>query len=145
MARPTTPLIAVDIIIEYKGGIVLIERKNEPLGWAIPGGFVDVGESLEEAGIREAKEETSLDVTLNHLLYVYGKPDRDPRGQTVTVVYTASGAGQLKGADDAKAAHVFTVETLPDNLVFDHREVLSDYFAFMRTGARPLPDPKHPK
>ncbi len=145
MARPTTPLIAVDIIIEYQGGIVLIERRNAPHGWAIPGGFVDVGEPLEKAAVREAREETSLDVTLKDLLYVYGKPERDPRGHTATLVYTAAGTGQLKGADDAKAARVFTRETLPDDLAFDHREVLSDYFTFMRTGRRPTPDPNRPK
>lgn len=145
MARPTTPLIAVDIIIEYQGGIVLIERRNEPHGWAIPGGFVDVGEPLEKAAVREAREETSLDVTLGQLLYVYGKPDRDPRGHTVTLVYTGRGRGHLKGADDAKSAAVFSAETLPGNLVFDHKEVLSDYFTFMRTGVRPAPDPNRPK
>jgi len=86
MGKPVTPLIAVDVIIEYQGGIVLIERKNEPFGWAIPGGFVDVGEPLERAAVREAMEETSLKVELRELLYVYGKPTRDRRGHTVSLV-----------------------------------------------------------
>jgi ADP-ribose pyrophosphatase YjhB (NUDIX family) len=87
MARPVCPLIAVDVIIEIDGRIVLIERKNYPPGWAIPGGFVDVGESVEAAAIREMREETGLDVELTDLLGVYSRPDRDPRGHTVSIVY----------------------------------------------------------
>jgi ADP-ribose pyrophosphatase YjhB (NUDIX family) len=145
MARPVTPLIAVDIIIEYGEGIVLIERRNEPPGWALPGGFVDEGEPLEEAAVREAREETSLDVTLRELLYVYGKPSRDPRGSTVSVVYTALGQGDLKASDDAKSAGVFSLDSLPGALAFDHREIIADYFAFARTGLRPAPSPDRPK
>ena len=92
-----TPLLTVDIIIRYQDGIVLIERKNPPPGWALPGGFVDVGESLEEAAIREAKEETSLDVTLVEQFHAYSKPGRDPRFHTVTMVFIADGKGTLKG------------------------------------------------
>ena len=145
MAKPVTPIVAADVIIEYGEGIVLIERKNEPYGWAIPGGFVDVGESLERAAVREALEETSLHVELREMLYVYGKPGRDPRGHTVTVVYIGEGTGRLKAADDAKGARVFTYETLPDNLAFDHREIIADYFTFIQTGQRPAPDVSIPR
>ena len=137
--------MAVDIIIEYGEGIVLIERKNEPLGWALPGGFVDEGESLEAAAVREAREETSLQVTLRELLYAYGKPRRDPRGHTISVVYIAEGRGHLLAADDAKGARLFPFDTLPDRLAFDHREILADYLTFIRTGQRPLPDKDRPK
>ncbi|MCX5803690.1 MAG: NUDIX hydrolase, partial [Proteobacteria bacterium] len=92
-----TPLLTVDIIIRYKGGIVLIERKNPPPGWALPGGFVEVNESLEEAAIREAKEETSLDVKLIEQFHTYSKPGRDPRFHTVSVVFIGDGEGILKG------------------------------------------------
>jgi len=145
LGKPVTPLVAVDIIIEYRERIVLIERKNEPLGWAIPGGFVDEGESLEAAAMREALEETSLRVTLRDLLYVYGKPRRDPRGSTVSVVYIAEGRGRLHAADDAKGAGLFSADILPDDLVFDHREILADYFTFLRTGQRPRPLKARPK
>jgi 8-oxo-dGTP diphosphatase len=145
MEKPVTPIIAVDVIIEYHDGIVLIERKNEPHGWAIPGGFVDVGEPLEQAAAREAREETMLHVGLRELLYVYGKPNRDRRGHTVSVVYIGEGTGRLKAADDAKGAGVFHFEDLPSHLAFDHREILADYFMFIQTGSRPIPDKNRPK
>jgi ADP-ribose pyrophosphatase YjhB (NUDIX family) len=145
MPRPTTPLLTVDVIIEYGGGIVLIERKNEPYGWAIPGGFVDEGESLEQAAVREAREETSLDVTLRDMLYIYGKPARDPRGHTASVVYIGRGSGELRGQDDAKNARVFVPGAFPDQIVFDHKEILADYFTFIKTGRRPVPDIHKPK
>jgi 8-oxo-dGTP diphosphatase len=145
MARPTTPLIAVDIIIEYQDGIVLIDRKNEPFGWAVPGGFVDVGEPLEVAAVREAREETSLDIEIRELFYVYGKPARDRRGHTVSVIYIAEGTGKLKAADDAKKASVFHYEDLPSHLAFDHREIIADYFTFIQTGDRPVPNVKQPR
>ncbi len=145
MAKPVTPLIAADIIIEYKNGIVLIERKNEPYGWALPGGFVDVDESLEAAAVREAREETSLEVALRALLYIYGKPGRDPRGHAVSVVYIATGSGTLSASDDAKDAGVFAPDQLPDPIAFDHREIIADYCAFLRTGNRPAPNPANPK
>lgn len=145
MGTPVTPLIAVDVIIQYQGGIVLIERKNDPFGWAIPGGFVDVGEPLEQAAVREALEETSLNVELKELLYVYGKPKRDRRGHTVSLVYVGEGAGVLNAADDAKAASVFHENDLPSPLAFDHHEIISDYFTFIRTGARPAPRVSQPK
>ncbi|HBE45466.1 MAG TPA: NUDIX hydrolase [Deltaproteobacteria bacterium] len=134
-----TPLLTVDNIIRYRGGIVLIERKNPPSGWALPGGFVDTGESLEEAAIREAKEETSLDVTLVEQFHVYSKPGRDPRFHTVTVVFIADGKGTLKGKDDARKAEVFTEVTLPQKIAFDHRTIIEDYFAYCKSGNRPKP------
>ena len=127
------PTPTVDIIIEVEGGgIVLIMRKNEPIGWAIPGGFVDYGESLENAAIREAKEETSLDVTLTGQLHTYSKPDRDPRQHTISTVFTAEGRGTPMAADDAAEIGIFTENTLPDPIMFDHREILSDYFRMVR-------------
>jgi len=145
MGRPTTPCVTVDIIIEYEDGIILIERKYEPYGWALPGGFVDIGESLEQAAVREALEETSLHVELRELLYVYGKPSRDRRGHTVSVVYIAEGKGHLKAADDAKGARVFSSENLPDRLAFDHKEIIADYYTFVQTGDRPMPDIDAPR
>jgi ADP-ribose pyrophosphatase YjhB (NUDIX family) len=123
------PLPTVDIIIELKGrGIVLIKRQNPPYGWAIPGGFVDYGESLEEAAVREAKEETSLDVTLKRQMHTYSKPDRDPRHHTITTVYTATAQGEPKAADDAADIGIFTKDNLPAPLAFDHSQILDDYF-----------------
>ena len=122
------PLPTVDIIIEVKGGIVLIERKNSPYGWAIPGGFVDYGESVEACAVREAREETGLNVRLKDLLYVYSRPDRDPRHHTLTTVFIATADGMPIAADDAKSAGVFSAQTLPIPLVFDHADILADYF-----------------
>jgi 8-oxo-dGTP diphosphatase len=135
-----TPLLTVDIIIRYQDGIVLIERKNPPPGWALPGGFVDVGESLEEAAVREAKEETSLDVGLVEQFHAYSKPGRDPRFHTVTMVFIANGKGTLKGRDDARKAEFFTGENLPDQIAFDHGQIIADYFNYLKTGKKP--DPK---
>jgi len=128
MSEYRNPFPTVDIIIEVEGGIVLIERKNPPHGWAIPGGFVDYGETVEAAAVREAKEETSLDVKLTRLLGVYSDPSRDPRSHTISTVYVAIADGQPVAADDAADAGVFTENTLPENVVFDHREILRDYF-----------------
>jgi len=126
------PVPTVDIIIEYKGGIVLIERKNFPYGWALPGGFVDYGESLEDAAVREAKEETNLDVKLICQLQTYSDPGRDPRQHTISTVFIAKGEGELKGKDDAKNAKVFSPENIPENLAFDHKKILEDYFRFKK-------------
>ena len=134
------PLLTVDIIIELpNGGIVLIERKNPPQGWALPGGFVDYGESIEKAAAREAKEETSLDVRLVEQFYTYSDPARDPRHHTVSTVFIATAQGKPHGADDAKSAGVYNESQLPNPVVFDHRRILSDYFYFKKTGKRPRP------
>lgn len=122
------PVPTVDIIIEHGGGIVLIKRKNPPPGWALPGGFVDYGESLEAAAAREAKEETGLDIELQRQFHTYSEPGRDPRMHTITTVYLAKADGTLRSGDDAKAADVFTGQTLPPDIAFDHRSILEDYF-----------------
>jgi 8-oxo-dGTP diphosphatase len=138
MPTPTTPLIAVDIIIELidrtDRPIVLIERKNPPYGWAIPGGFVDIGETLEQAAIREAKEETCLDVTLTCLLGNYSNPSRDARHHTVSAVYIAQAQGDPKAADDAAHLQLYTPHNLPESLAFDHTTILDDYIRYLKTG-----------
>jgi 8-oxo-dGTP diphosphatase len=143
MPRPVTPLLAVDTIIELTDRpgrpIVLIQRRNPPLGWAIPGGFVEVGETVEHAAIREAREEVSLEARLVALLGVYSDPRRDPRGHTVTVVYVAQAQGVPKAADDAASVGVFAPQALPGELAFDHAEVLRDYLRFRRAGEPPPP------
>jgi 8-oxo-dGTP diphosphatase len=119
----------VDIIIEIeKRGIVLIKRKNSPRGWALPGGFVDYGETLEAAACREAKEETGLSVELVRQLHTYSDPARDPRHHTITTVFIARSTGTPVAADDAKEIDVFTKENLPQPLMFDHAKILADYF-----------------
>ena len=133
------PLLTVDIIIEIDDGIVLIERKNIPHGWAIPGGFVDYGESVETAAVREAKEETSLDVVLTEQFYTYSDPRRDARHHTVSTVFIATANGKPRGADDAKVARLFRENDLPQPIVFDHEQILRDYFVFKKTGRRPKP------
>src|SRR5580698_1820486 len=112
MPRPVCPPMAADMIAEVGDRIVFIERKNFPPGWAFPGGFVDVGETVEHAAVREALEETSLEVELRALLGVYSRPDRDPRGHTVTVVYVARGRGTPRARDDAKEIGLY-VPTAP--------------------------------
>ena len=139
MPPPECPPIAADVIAEIGARIVLIERKNFPFGWAIPGGFVDIGETVEQAAIREALEETSLDVELRALLGVYSRPDRDPRGQAVTVVYVGRGRGTPRARDDAKAIGLFAPTNPPTPLAFDHAEILDDYLRFLRTGEFPAP------
>jgi len=127
--RPRNPFPTVDIIIEVDNkGIVLIKRKNPPHGWAIPGGFIDYGESAEDAAIREAKEETSLDVELLRQFHVYSAPDRDPRFHTISTVFIARGRGIPRAADDAQEIGIFTKENLPEDIVFDHKKILDDYF-----------------
>lgn len=129
------PLPAVDIIIELEGrGIVLIERKNPPYGWAIPGGFVDAGETLEEAAVREAVEETSLKVRLKCQLHAYSDPGRDPRHHTISVVFVATAQGEPEAGDDAGNAAIFTEENLPENIAFDHALILRDYFRWKSDG-----------
>ena len=134
MTQYRNPVPTVDIIIELKNSqeespsIVLISRKNPPHGWAIPGGFVDYGESLEEAAIREAKEETSLDVTLVQQFHTYSDPARDDRLHTISTVFIATATGTPIAADDAKDAIVVTADTIPPDMAFDHGKILEDYF-----------------
>lgn len=125
----SNPKPTVDIIIEIDGGIVLIRRKNAPKGWAIPGGYVDYGESCEDAAIREAKEETSLDIELMHQFRVYSDPDRDARGHNISLVFIACAEGAPFARDDAAEIGVFTRDNLPEPLCFDHDRILSDYFS----------------
>lgn len=139
MPRPVCPPIAADVIAEIGDRIVLIERRNFPFGWAIPGGFVDFGETVEQAAIREAREETSLEVNLRALLGVYSRPDRDPRGQTITVVYVGRGRGEPAAADDAKGLALFDPRNPPSPLAFDHAEILRDYVRFLERGEFPAP------
>ena len=123
------PIPTVDIIIEIESkGIVLINRKNPPHGWAIPGGFVDYGESLEEAALREAKEETNLDVQLARQFHTYSDPERDPRHHTISTVYVAKSKGIPQAEDDAIEIGIFTESNLPDKIAFDHRAIIKDYF-----------------
>lgn len=141
MARPETPLIAADAIIELvdRPGrpIVLIERGNPPYGWAIPGGFVDLGERLERAAVREALEETGLRVDLRALLGLYSDPARDPRGHTVSAVYLCEARGEPRALDDARALGVFLPDDLPADLAFDHALILADYRAYREAGRPP--------
>lgn len=123
------PVPTVDLIIEYNEGIILIERKNPPDGWALPGGFVDYGETLESAARREAKEETGLDVELVRQFHAYSDPGRDPRHHTITIVFVAHAKGRPKAGDDAKEIGIFTENILPDKIAFDHRAILKDYFS----------------
>ena len=121
------PFPTVDIIIEIDGGIVLIERKNPPYGWALPGGFVDYGESLEDAAVREAREETSLEIRDLKLVGCYSDPSRDARFHTISTVYSATGSGIPAAADDAVNLRICALDNLPENLCFDHARILSDY------------------
>lgn len=135
------PAPTVDIIIELidrpSRPIVLIERKNEPYGWAIPGGFVDYGESIETTAIREAKEEVSLDVALVEQFYVYSAPERDPRQHTLAIVFIATAKGNPVAADDAKSLGVFEQWEIPQNLCFDHDRILQDYWNYRHYRHRP--------
>jgi 8-oxo-dGTP diphosphatase len=131
---PKTPLVTVDIIIETGGGIVLVRRRNPPHGWALPGGFVDPGESVARAARREAKEETGLDVELTELLGVYSDPKRDPRGlYTVSTVFIGRANGHPAGGDDAAEARVMSLDALPPDIAFDHPTIIGDYQRY-RTG-----------
>ncbi len=145
MPPPVTPLLTVDIIIELTNRpnrpIVLIQRQYPPPGWALPGGFVDVGESVEQAAVREAREETSLAVRLTALLGCYSDPRRDARGHTASVVYVAASEGSPLAQDDAAALGVFSPQDLPQPLAFDHGQILRDYLQYRLHGKYPLPMP----
>jgi len=137
MKKFRNPVPTVDIIIEIEKpsggyGIVLIKRKNPPYGWALPGGFVDYGESLEEAAVREAREETSLKVALLFQLHTYSAPNRDPRRHTISTVYVARARGIPEAQDDAKEIGIFSRPEINFRLAFDHRQILRDYFRFRK-------------
>ena len=137
LAKPRNPVPTVDTIIEVPDGVVLIKRRYEPAGWALPGGFVEYGETVETAAVREAQEETGLTVTLTELFNVYSDPARDPRRHTIGIVFIGTATGVPVAADDAADAGVFTADSLPTPLAFDHGQILADYFAYKRTGRRP--------
>ena len=141
MTKPQTPLLTADIIIELadrkERPIVLIERRNPPYGWAFPGGFVDVGESVEQAAVREAREETGLEVVLTSLLGCYSDPARDARGHTASLVYIARAKGSPRAADDAVDIRICTPESAPEPLAFDHARILADYLTYRREGRPP--------
>lgn len=145
------PTPTVDVVIRQGETIVLIKRANPPHGWALPGGFIDEGERVERAAVREALEETGLDVRLEALLYVYSDPSRDPRQHTMSVVFTATAEGAPEGLDDALEARQVPIQQLRTllaeepalldglPLAFDHAAILRDYLVFLDTGDRPRP------
>ncbi len=139
MIRPENVPVTVDVIIEIDNKIVLIERKNYPAGYALPGGFVEAGESLAQAAVREAKEETGLDVKLIEQFFAYSKPGRDPRGPVVSVVFIGQAKGVPVGADDAKRAILVNPSDLP-NMAFDHADIVEDYLEYVKYYTRPFPE-----
>jgi 8-oxo-dGTP diphosphatase len=139
VGTPRGPLLTVDTIIEVLGGIVLIKRRFPPPGWALPGGFVEYGETVEAAAVREALEETNLRVTLTDMLGVYSDPRRDARHHTVAVVFIGTAAGTPVAGDDAGEVTICAADNLPDVLAFDHQRIVDDYLALRRSGRRPFP------
>lgn len=134
---PPGPSATVDAVIELSGNrIVLVRRRYEPVGWALPGGFVDLGEPLEKACAREAMEETGLKVELLEQFFTYSDPSRDKRRHTISTVYLARADGEPRGADDAAEARAFRLDELPSPIVFDHAQILADYRRYRDTGAR---------
>jgi ADP-ribose pyrophosphatase YjhB (NUDIX family) len=122
------PLPTVDVIIRFQKGIVLIKRKNPPYGWAIPGGFIEYGESAEHAARREAQEETGLTIEKLEQFHTYSDPNRDPRFHTISVVFTAEAKGTPRANTDAAQIGIFKRNNLPDPIAFDHQQILEDYF-----------------
>lgn len=138
MSQPyRNPAPTVDVVIETPAGLVLVRRARPPLGWALPGGFVDEGETVEETAAREAREETGLDVELIEQFAVYSDPRRDPRKHTLSVVFLARAAGTPRGGDDAAEARAFPPGALPGPLCFDHARILADVARYRATGLRP--------
>jgi len=131
------PFPTVDIIIHDNDRVVMIERRQPPSGWALPGGYVDYGESLEAAAVREAREETGLELADLQQFHAYSDPERDPRQHTITVVFTARGIGNLRAGDDAKAARWFPLAALPEPICFDHAQILADYLKWFNTEPHP--------
>jgi 8-oxo-dGTP diphosphatase len=131
------PVPTVDCIIQLPGErIVLIRRAKPPHGWALPGGFVDEGEALHDAAVREAKEETGLSVDLSEQFFTYSDPNRDPRRHTISTVYIGWAEGEPKGGDDAAEAKAFKLDELPGELAFDHGQIVQDFLTYRRTGKR---------
>ena len=142
MTQHKNPKPTVDLLIELvdrPGELVFIERANEPKGMALPGGFVDEGEWVADAAVREAKEETGLDVELVELFHVYSDPARDKRMHTISTVFIARARGMPVGGDDAASAIASAPDQLPQQLVFDHARIVADYIAYKQRGVRPPP------
>jgi len=137
MAAFKNPVPTVDCIVELPGDrIVLVKRKNEPQGWALPGGFVDEGEPLHTACVREVHEETGLEVDLSEQFFTYSDPARDPRRHTISTVFIGWAEGEPRGGDDAAEARGFKLDQLPSPVVFDHATIIADYVAYKRSGKR---------
>lgn len=137
MAAYKNPTPTVDCLVELPGErLVLVRRKNPPLGWALPGGFVDEGEALHVACVREVREETGLSVDLSEQFFTYSDPTRDPRKHTISTVYIGWAEGEPRGNDDAAEARAFPIDQLPKELAFDHAVIVADYLAYKRTGRR---------
>ncbi len=135
MPAPKTPLISADAIVEHQNSLVLIERKNPPYGLALPGGFIEIGEDVKTAVLRELKEETGLDAKVKAMLGVYSDPKRDPRGHVITLVFICESEdiSKLKGGDDAKRAFLIEIEKIPfEKLVFDHSQIIKDYLEWKK-------------
>ncbi|MBM3329431.1 MAG: NUDIX hydrolase [Calditrichaeota bacterium] len=128
MWPPETPYLTVDAVVIDERGVLLIRRRNPPYGWALPGGFVERGESVESAVRREAREETGLEIEDLRLIGVYSDPDRDPRFPTASVVYLCRAKGDPRSADDAAEVRFFSHKSLPDEIAFDHRRIIDDAF-----------------